>query len=225
MLNDDNINDNVQNAFDLQGLSTASFDRHASPYQYSSFLPNLGDQQQGNEETVLASSHHINDEEVGRTDNMYSRPGHPRQEVSFDINNCIYRCFEAHRQRVARRRAARQARRARRHKQSGQQPYQQYYQTDQYQNLPTQWNQQKPLAPPSSAHYSDGIHGLTDSSTSQGPYVPAQTYDYTNVVQTGSLPTDIQQYQSSDIITSHTSQIPFSALSTSNIDGISPKRC
>src|SRR5271163_2943512 len=123
MLNDDNINDNVQNAFDLQGLSTASFDRHASPYQSSSFLPNLEDQQQGNEETMLTSSHRINDEEVGRTDNMFSRPVRSRQEITFDINNCIYRCFEAHRQRVARRRAARQARRARRPKQSEQQPY------------------------------------------------------------------------------------------------------
>jgi hypothetical protein len=140
MLNDDNINDNVHSAFDLQGLSTASFDRYASPYQSSSFLSNLEDQQQGNEETVFVPSHNINDEEVGRTDNMFSRPGRPRQEVTFDINNCVQRCFEAHRQRVARRRAARQARRARRHKQSGQQQqqYQQVYHTDQYQTFPTQ---------------------------------------------------------------------------------------
>ncbi len=213
VLNNDNINDNVHSAFDLQGLSTTSFDRHASPYQSSSFLPNLEDQQQGNEETVLTSSYNINNEEVGTTDNMFSRPVRPRQEISFDIDNCIYRCFEAHRQRVARRRAARQARRARRHKHSGQQQqqqqqqYQQLYHTDQFQNISTQptyssfdnieqiqWEQQQQQPP--SSHYSDVIAGLNNTSTSvhtsQGPYIPTGTYDYTNIAQTTSLPTDVQ---------------------------------
>ena len=178
IFNDDSINGNVQTAFDLQGLSTTSFDRYASPYQSSSFLPNLEDQQQGNEETVFPSSQHINHEEVGSTDNMFSKPLLSRQEVTFDINNCIYRCFEAHRQRVARRRAARQARRARRQKQIGQQ--QQYlplYDVNQYQHFSTHpsyssfgtveqtaWEQQSPLV--SSTQYSDTISGLKGISNS-----------------------------------------------------------
>jgi hypothetical protein len=216
MLNNDNINDNVHGAFNLQGLSTASFDRYASPYQSSSFLPNLEDQQQGNEETVLTSSHNINDQQVNTTDNMFSTPVRSRPEITFDINNCITRCFEAHRQRVARRRAARQARRARRFKQSGQQQqqqqqqYQQLYQTDQYQNFPVQttyssfgpieqtsWKQ----PPPSHSHYSDGITGLTNTSasvhTSQGPYIPAGTYDYNAYSSAdATVPSEIQHLTS-----------------------------
>lgn len=53
-------------------------------------------------------------------------------------------------------------------------------------------------------------------------YVSTGTYDYTNIPEASSLPTDIQQYQSSDIVNTHASQIPFSSLSTSNIDATVP---
>ncbi|CAF4772961.1 unnamed protein product, partial [Rotaria socialis] len=221
ILNNVNINGNVQSAFNRQGLSTTSFDRHGSPSQSSSSLSNLEEQQQGNEQALLASSQNINSEQVGSMDNnMFSMPGRPRQEITFDIDNCIYRCFEAHRQRVARRRAARQARKSRRHRQATQQPQQsqQLHYTNQYPNFTahpihstggtieqTQWQQ-----PLSTTDYSDIINQPANNFTSvhttqgpynpagtavhttQGPYNPAGTYDYTNLVQTTSLPTDIQ---------------------------------
>ncbi|CAF4221223.1 unnamed protein product, partial [Rotaria sp. Silwood2] len=232
VLNDDNIDDKVHSAFDFQGLSATSFDRHASPSQSSSLLSNLEEQQQGNDEALLISSHNINNEQLGRTDNMFPRPVHPRQEVTFDLDNCILRCFEAHRQRVARRRAARQARKARRLRRSPQQqqPYRHLYYTNQYPNFPiqptpssfdtvqqTQWQQ-----PPSTSYYSDIIgqptNIVTSIQTQQTPYIPIRTHDYTNIVQTTSLPTDIQQYQTLDAINTYTNQVPFSSLTTSNID-------
>ncbi|CAF3348361.1 unnamed protein product [Rotaria sp. Silwood1] len=230
-LNDDNINDKVHSAFDFQGLSTTSFDRHASPSHSSSLLYNLEEQQQGNEEALLISSNNINSEQLGRTDNMFPRPVHPRQEVTFDIENCILRCFEAHRQRVARRRAARQARKARRLRRSPQQQqYRHLYYTNQYPNFPIQpttpsfgsvqqTQRQQPL---STSYYSDVVTQPTNIFTSvhtpQTPYIPITTHDYTNVVQTTSLPTDIQQYQTSDIVNTYTNQVPYSSLLTSNID-------
>ncbi|CAF4778812.1 unnamed protein product, partial [Rotaria sp. Silwood1] len=213
------------------GLSTTSFDRHASPSHSSSLLYNLEEQQQGNEEALLISSNNINSEQLGRTDNMFPRPVHPRQEVTFDIENCILRCFEAHRQRVARRRAARQARKARRLRRSPQQQqYRHLYYTNQYPNFPIQpttpsfgsvqqTQRQQPL---STSYYSDVVTQPTNIFTSvhtpQTPYIPITTHDYTNVVQTTSLPTDIQQYQTSDIVNTYTNQVPYSSLLTSNID-------
>ncbi|CAF1236888.1 unnamed protein product [Rotaria magnacalcarata] len=208
MLNDDNINGNVHSAFNLQGLSNTSFDRHASASQSSSSLSNLEEQQQRNEDTSLTSTHNINSEQVSPMDNnMFSMPGRPRPEITFDIDNCIYRCFEAHRQRVARRRAARQARKSRRHRQVTQQPHQsqQLHYTNQYPNFTAQpihssagtieeaqWQQQ----PLSTTDYSNIINQPTNNftpvRTTQGPYTPAGTYDYSNLVQATSLPTDTQ---------------------------------
>ena len=77
----------------------ASFDRYASPYQSSSFHPNLEDQQQGNEETLFTSSHTYQRRElVVRLIICIQHLFVLRPEVTFDINNCIFRCFEAHRQ-------------------------------------------------------------------------------------------------------------------------------
>ena len=211
MFNDGNITDNVHSTFDRQGLSATPFDRHASSYASSSFPSNFVDQQQGNEEAAFASSQNVNYEQIGSTDNMFSRPGRPRQEVTFDINNCIQRCFEAHRERVARRRAARQARRERRHKPSGGggggDQHQPFYHTDQYQTFSTtptysstgaiqqtQWQQQQ------QQQFSTNLPSEVQSS--QGPYIS------TNF--------------SSDIVDSHTNQIPFSSLSTTNIDSAVP---
>lgn len=116
----------MQNTLDLQGLSATSFEQGDSPYQSSSsYPPNFDEQQQGNEKIVSAASQYINNEEVGQTDSMHI---HQRQDITFDIDNCIMRCFEAHRQRLARRRAARQARRAKRQKQSGHHRHQQQHQ-------------------------------------------------------------------------------------------------
>ena len=115
----------MQNTLDLQGLSATSFEQRDSPYQSSSYPPNFDEQQQGNEKITSAASQYINNEEVDQTDNMHI---HQRQDITFDIDNCIMRCFEAHRQRLARRRAARQARRAKRQKQSGHQRQHQQHQ-------------------------------------------------------------------------------------------------
>ncbi|CAF0803437.1 unnamed protein product [Adineta steineri] len=227
MFNDDNINVNVQSTSDLQGLSATSFDRYASPYQPSSFHPNFEEQQQGNEQAVSALSQRISNEEVGTPDNM---PIQQRQEITFDIDNCIIRCFEAHRQRLARRRAARQARRAKRHKQTGhsnRQKDQQLYQNDGYQTFSTErsyssyggadnapWQKQTIL----SSHYSDTLPASMNTSgsvrTSEKSYVPIGEYDYANTAQSTSLSPDIPHYQSSDIVNTQTTQVPFSNLST-----------
>ena len=141
-LNDDHVNDHVHSAFDFQGSSTTSFDRHALSSASSSFLPPAEHDQQhqrGNQDSHATSSHTVNDEDI---ENMNPNPARPRQEVTFDLNNCILRCFEAHQQTVARRRAAKQARKARRHQQS-QQPQQQQEQQEQQQQQQQQIQQQQ----------------------------------------------------------------------------------
>ncbi|CAF2267081.1 unnamed protein product [Rotaria magnacalcarata] len=240
MLNDDNINGNVHSAFNLQGLSNTSFDRHASASQSSSSLSNLEEQQQRNEDTSLTSTHNINSEQVSPMDNnMFSMPGRPRPEITFDIDNCIYRCFEAHRQRVARRRAARQARKSRRHRQVTQQPHQsqQLHYTNQYPNFTAQpihssagtieeaqWQQQ----PLSTTDYSNIINQPTNNftpvRTTQGPYTPAGTYDYSNLVQATSLPTGTQSsatgysgvinQPTNNFTSAHTTQGPYTPAGT-----------
>jgi hypothetical protein len=227
VLNDDNINTNVHSTFDLQGLSSKPFDRYASPYQSSLFLSNLGDQQHGKEKTAFTASHHNNDDEVGSTSNMSV---HSRQDITFDIDNCIARCFEAHRQRLARRRAARQARRARRHRPSGQQHDQQLYHTDRYQTFSTQptfssfdttQQSQWQKRPSLSTHYSDIVHESINTPTahiSRKPYIPPGAYDYTNLTQLTSLPNDNERYQSTDSVHTQADQIPFSSTSTLNIN-------
>ncbi|CAF4406982.1 unnamed protein product, partial [Adineta steineri] len=157
-------------------------------------------------------------------------PIQQRQEITFDIDNCIIRCFEAHRQRLARRRAARQARRAKRHKQTGhsnRQKDQQLYQNDGYQTFSTErsyssyggadnapWQKQTIL----SSHYSDTLSASINTSgsvrTSEKSYVPIGEYDYANTAQSTSLSPDIPHYQSSDIVNTQTTQVPFSNLST-----------
>ena len=235
MFNDDNINNNIPTVFVPQGLSTTSFDRHASPYQSSSLLFKTEEQQGNKEENLIASSHDINNEKIDRTDSIFSRPLHQGQEVISDMKDCIFQCFEAHRQKVAR-----QARRARRHRQTQQQQQQQQghpplYNANQYQSFYTQppysssdateqtrWRKQMP----SSSHYSDIITDPTTTFTSadtfQTTYIPSRIPDYTNILQRTSLSDDIQQYQPSDVVNIQTSQMPFSSSSISSIDTVVP---
>ena len=210
-LNDGHVNDHVHSAFDFQGPSTTSFDRHALSSASSSFLPPAEHDQQhhrGNQDSHVTSSHTVNDEDIA---NMYPNPARPRQEVTFDLNNCILRCFEAHQQTVARRRAAKQARKARRHQQSQQsqqqpeqqgqeqqqqqqQQQQQIHQQQEYQNL--YQTGQIPFASVASTSFdataiSNNLQAPPDdyyqfnTANIQAPYGGAQqetSYDYSNQI-------------------------------------------
>jgi hypothetical protein len=138
VLNDGNVNANVHSVFDRQGLSTTSFDRHASSFPSSSFLLSHEDyqHQQGNENHPYITSHSANDQATIDTQTMFPHLARSQQDVSYDIENCVLRCFEAHQQRVARRRSSR---RNKRHPQATQgeatEASQQIDQYDQYQSI------------------------------------------------------------------------------------------
>ncbi|CAF1486033.1 unnamed protein product, partial [Adineta ricciae] len=194
--NDDSINANMQNTLDLQGLSATSFEQRDSPYQSSLYPPNFDEQQQGNEKITSAASQYINNEEIGQTDNMHI---HQRQDITFDIDNCIMRCFEAHRQRLARRRAARQARRAKRQKQSG---HQRQHQQHQHQANGFQTFSSQGTYSPCDDTIHDSIKTSASVRTSEASYPPTAGLDYGQGAQSNVLSTDASNTQ--------TTQIPYS---------------
>ena len=220
MLNDVNVNDNVHSAFDHQGLSTASFDRHGSLYPSSSFIPHHEEhhhhhqQQQGSEERRSTSLDHMNNEESDKIHSVFSAAARQRQEITFDIDNCITRCFEAHRQRVARRRAARQARRARRFKhtqQPQQRQYQQSYDTTAYQSYPV-----RPTQTSSSSYFNatrSAAARPNPAYTPSGSYGAPESYDYSSSDQSSSFPGATEHQQYSNVTDSNTHHGHYSSFS------------
>ena len=93
---------------------------------------------------------------------MFSRPLCPDSDMPADLEECLYRCFEAHRQRVLQRRSARQAKRAK-------------HRSGQSQNVTTEQTITDNLA---SSQYQDALTDETSANNFSETYdATSQQYD------------------------------------------------
>jgi hypothetical protein len=130
---------------------------------------------------------------------MFPRPICPGQGVPLEIQDCILRCFELHRQRVLQRRAARQSR-----KKSRQSKYRQSFHTEQYQNLPpqssvstSQYQDFIPQPEVSTSQYQDFIP-QPEVSTSQYSHLAQDTSQYQDFIPQPEVSTSQYSYQTQD---------------------------
>ena len=162
----------------------------------------------------------MNNDEPDKIHSVFSAAARQRQEITFDIDNCVTRCFEAHRQHVARRRAARQARRARRFKhtqqpqtqqqhQKAQRQYQQSYDAAAYQSYPVR------PAQASSSHFNAArstATGPTSAYTHSEPYRASESYNYSSSDHSLMFPAATEHQEYSKVNESHTHHGHYSSL-------------
>jgi hypothetical protein len=119
---------------------------------------------------------------------MLPRPICPGVGLPADLSDCIYRCFEAHRLQVLRRRAAR--------KKKHQSKYQQSFQTEQYQNIPPQQSfqtEQYQYIPPQQSFQTEQYQNIPQQSfqTEQYQNIPQQSFQteqYQNIPSQPLIP-------------------------------------